>query len=81
MTAESLFGCATPTTAQAASFHTNPPTPPLEHSPPAHRHIHPPPSQLCCAKLALKDSRNPMSSSGKSMNLEAVHASRPKKRN
>lgn len=79
MTAESLFGCATPTTAQAASFHTTLP-----------RHLlntlllitdtHPL-LPLNSAVPKWHSVGSPMSSSGRSMNLKAVYASRPKKRN
>lgn len=79
MTAESLFGHATPTPAQAASFHTT-----LPH----HllntlllitdTHILLP---LNSAVPKWHSVRSPMSSSGKSMNLIPVHSSKPKKRN
>lgn len=59
------------------SYHL--PMPPLEHCTPDHRHTHPLPLNSAVPKQ--HEVGTPMSSSGKSMNLKAVHAAGPKKRN
>lgn len=79
MTAESLFGRATPTTVQVASFHTTLPCHLLNTAlliTDTHTLL-----PLNSAVPKQHEVGTPMSSSGKSMNLKAVHAAGPKKRN